>query len=482
MRTWPHRRLASITAIVVTSALAGTAAIAQPSPADPAIGPGTAPAKPGALAKLPKIAPSPGPGQQVPRTPARPVADEVLSPKAIDDAIDRGLAEILKLQVGQGAYEQSEWPYEGVYRVAGKIPVGYRIGGTAITARALLEAPGYDTDEARKAAVARATRFICAAMNDPLMSIDNYDAGYDVRGWGYTYGLWFLVALDRAKAIPADQADAVREATAFCLRGITQTQVPMGTPGRPRTAPNSAPNAQPATTPAQRAGWNYARPAGRDTPGAPSSFMTAATLIALHEARAAGHEVDQGMIDRALSFLERTSPALPADIGPETPRPPRTVVYSGVARPNTPLDGGRSDGLPGATGRMCVVAVAQKLWKAGHDDDLRHAVDSFITHWDELDKRRQGTGTHVPPYGVAPYYFMFAHYYAAAAVELLPEPERASRRDRITRLLMSVRAPDGTWNDRVFARSGAYGTAMALLALRHGQIATRGAPNSPMQP
>jgi hypothetical protein len=432
------------------------------------------------------ISPSPGPGQQVQRTPVREIVESDLSPKALDDAIAVGLAEILKLQDGQGAYEQSEWPYEGVYRVAGKIPVGYRIGGTAIAARALLEAPNYNADEPRKAAVARATRFICAAMNDPLMSIDDYDAGYDVRGWGYTYGLWFLVALDRAGAIPADQADAVREATAFCLRGITQTQVPMGTPPRRAAPSKDAPAAVPAAAPAQRAGWNYARPAGRDTPGAPSSFMTASTLIALHEARAAGHDVDQGMIDRALAFLERTSPALPADTKPDispdakapAPRPPRTVVYSGVARPNTPLDGGRSDGLPGATGRMCVVAVAQKLWNAGHDDDLRNAVDSFITHWDELDKRRQGTGTHVPPYGVAPYYFMYAHYYAAAAVELLPEPDRASRRERITRLLMSVRTPDGTWNDRVFKRSSAYGTAMALLALRQGHSAKQ----SPMQP
>jgi hypothetical protein len=37
--------------------------------------------------------------------------------------IDRAVNEMVKTQEPDGA-----WPYEGVYRVAGKIPVGYRIG------------------------------------------------------------------------------------------------------------------------------------------------------------------------------------------------------------------------------------------------------------------------------------------------------------------------------------------------------------------
>jgi hypothetical protein len=40
-------------------------------------------------------------------------------------------------------------------------------------------------------------------------------------------------------------------------------------------------------------------------------------------------------------------------------------------------------------------------------------------------------------------------------------------------LLFSVRGEDGGWNDRVFERSKAYGTAMAMLALL---AAKEGAP------
>ncbi len=96
---------------------------------------------------------------------------------------------------------------------------------------------------------------------------------------------------------------------------------------------------------------------------------------------------------------------------------------------------------------------------------LRGAVDAFIVHWRWLDERREQPGTHAGPYGIAPYYFYFAHYYAALAVELLPAHERGEYRRRIRELLFSVRREDGSWNDRVFARSANYGTSMAMLAI-----------------
>jgi len=101
----------------------------------------------------------------------------------------------------------------------------------------------------------------------------------------------------------------------------------------------------------------------------------------------------------------------------------------------------------------------------GSVDRVRAAVDAFIVHWKWLDDRRAKTGTHIGPYAVAPYYFMFAHHYAARAIELLPANEREEYRRRTNELLMSVRSQDGSWNDRVFTRSSAYGTAFALLSL-----------------
>src|SRR5437899_2048624 len=110
---------------------------------------------------------------------------------AIPAAVERGVAVILGLQEGDG---KGEWPYEGVYRVRGEIPVGYRVGGTGISALALVSAPGYSESKERQEAVARAVDFVCGSISDPLMNPD-YDSTYDVRGWGYTYGLELLLRL-----------------------------------------------------------------------------------------------------------------------------------------------------------------------------------------------------------------------------------------------------------------------------------------------
>jgi hypothetical protein len=361
----------------------------------------------------------------------------------IPEAVTRAAALILEMQEGDA---KDRWPYEGVYRVQGEIPVGYEVGGTAICATALLRAPGYDTDAVRQGAVARATKFVCGAIDHPLMSIDDYDAGYDVRGWGYTYGLAFLLELkargglggmavavnagakgkEAAEAPPGPAPappDAIETAISFYLRGIHSTEIPG--PG----------------------GWSYARPRGRDKVGPPSPFMTAPTLQALFEAKRQGYGVDEAVVARALDTLESAR------------TPAGAVVYAGKSGEN------ERDAIPGATGRM--LAAETTLYLAGRStpDRIRGSIDAFIVHWEWLDKRRAQQGTHAPPYAIAPYYFYFAHYHAAQAVEFLPEAERPEYRRRINALLFSVRQEDGSWNDRVFPRTASYGTSMAAMAL-----------------
>ena len=106
------------------------------------------------------------------------------SSAAIDQAINRGVQLVLRMQEGD---EDAEWPYEGVYRVKGVIPVGYRVGGSAIAADALILALGYEDDAKRQSAVRRACVFITNSIDHPLMA-HHFESRYDVRGWGYTYG------------------------------------------------------------------------------------------------------------------------------------------------------------------------------------------------------------------------------------------------------------------------------------------------------
>ncbi len=364
--------------------------------------------------------------------PAAGGPDPVAGPAAPPDeagmraAIERGVEFLLSAQEGETG---AEWPYEGVYRVNGTIPVGYRIGGTGIVGECLVRTPGYASDARRQEAVRRACRFVCDGIREPLMD-PVYDAGYDVRGWGYCYGARFLLALRAAKAVPAGMEPDAEAALRWYLDAMQRTEIP------------------------EVGGWNYARQPGIETPCPASPFMTAPCLQALFEARAQGLAVDAAVVDRALAALERCR------------TPQGNFAYSAQRQTREP-----ARTMPGAIGRM--VCAETLLLRAGRSDvaSVRGALDAFLAHWRQLEVRRRKPGTHVGPYGVAPYYFFFGFWHACDAVECLPEADRAEYRRQLAQLILAVRDADGTWDDRVFPRTRNFGTAMAIMSLQRPALA-----------
>ena len=115
--------------------------------------------------------------------------------------------------------------------------------------------------------------------------------------------------------------------------------------------------------------------------------------------------------------------------------------------------------------RSAVSETTLVLLGGGSTDAIRAGLNAFHTHWDDLKKRHQQPKTHEPPFMIAPYYFYYGHRYAAQAIQMLPEDERAKERDRLLEVILRTREPNGTWNDRVFPRSANYGTSMIVLAL-----------------
>ena len=178
--------------------------------------------------------------------------------------------------------------------------------------------------------------------------------------------------------------------------------------------------------------------------------MTAPALLALYRARAAGEPLSGGVVRRAISALER------GRLG--------TGAFQYVTNP-AGVTGMGFESVPGAAARMPLCEMALYLAGRGSVDRIRGALDAFFENWKHLEARRQKQGTHAPPYMIAPYYFFFAHLYAAEAVELLPAEERPKYRQRLWGLLLEVREADGSWNDRVFERSQSFGTSMAVLAI-----------------
>ena len=355
------------------------------------------------------------------------------APLDVEAASKMGIAAMLALQEGEGG---DQWPYEGVYKEdRGQLPVGYRVGGTAIACLGLIGTPGYRADEARKAAVAKGVAFVLATLDAPRMQIE-FIGTYDVRGWGHIYALQLLLMLEDHGLVPGSAKD-VPAKTKWLVKALVESAIP------------------------QRGGWNYSRPKGYLSPeNRASTFMTAPALQALFHAKARGHAVPDEVVTQALDALERSRAkpggyayGAPADSMAEVDEP--QLEKSGIM-----------DRTPSSAARA--VACETTLLLAGRGDPVRleTAIGRFFEHWDELAKRKSQPRTHIPPYGIAPYYFMFGHVYCAQGIERLASAgKREQLRAKLRSVLALSRDEDGSWNDRDFGRSGGYGTAFALLTL-----------------
>ena len=319
----------------------------------------------------------------------------------------------------------SEWPYEGVYRVGpdGRIPPGYRIGGTSIVCLSLFDAPGYDKDKDRKDAIARAMVFVLDTLeNDPGM-VAGPKRGYDVRGWGHAYALRFLLRAKELGRIKKDQIERVESMIPHLLGCLEANENPGG-------------------------GWNYANN------NSSSPFMTPSTLIALYEAKDQGYAFDPQLVERGLASLERGRTA-------------ETGSYSySIGRRN------RSEPMAASAARSAASELV--LFQAGRSDSerLKTAIDGFFANWDHLFDRKSKQGTHEGEFSIAPYYFFYGHTYTALAIEYLPKEERAKYRTMMRETLWRTLEDDGGWNDRIFPRTRSFSTAMSLIAIQAEDMPT----------
>jgi len=328
-----------------------------------------------------------------------------------DDLIKTAIKELIDMQEQDG-----DWPYQGVYRVAGQIPVGYRIGGTALVCEGLLAAaPG---DKQASAAIERGIAFILKTLEHPLMTPSTRDA-YDVRVWGHCYALNLFCRLREARRM-GEHAAEIESWIPKLVAALVKEELPKG-------------------------GWNYA------SRRAQAAFVTCPVTQSLLLARSQGEDVPADVFKRAREVLEKAR----LDSG--------TFVYSGVVPEARRKDDGKN--LPGSVARSAVCETTLRLLGGGSEAAVVSALSAFHEHWEWLEKRRAKSGTHEPPYAIAPYYFYYGHRYAAQAIQVLPKDQRATQREQLLEKIMRTRSEDGTWNDRVFPRSRNFGTNMVMLAL-----------------
>ncbi|MBI4563893.1 MAG: hypothetical protein HY716_04270 [Planctomycetes bacterium] len=341
-----------------------------------------------------------------PEVPILPPQKDV--PKS--EAIHVGVQELLRLQEKSGRWIY-ELPSDG--GEPKNIWLGIEVGGTAVVAEALLFAAPEDKEV--QAAVHRALAFILEKLAKPKMA-PLTRRRYDYRIWGHCLTLQ-LFCYVRARNVAGEHADAVKEWIPRLIDTLVKEESRGG-------------------------GWTYAG-AGA------AAFVTAPVLQSLLVARSHGEDVPDEILERGRKSLE-------------TSRMPSGAYYYGG---NSAKPGWNGGGLPGSAGRTVVSEATLLLLGGGSPERLQFALDNFHKHWNDLALRRQKRGTHGGKYGIASYYFYFAHRYAAQAVELLPEEKRAQERERMFQTILKTRDEDGTWNDRPYKRSRVVGTAYALMVL-----------------
>ncbi|MGD0461936.1 MAG: hypothetical protein ABSB74_05570 [Tepidisphaeraceae bacterium] len=202
-------------------------------------------------------------------------------------------------------------------------------------------------------------------------------------------------------------------------------------------------------------GWNYYDfDAGAQQPaGGPTSFGTAAGLVALYDARHAGYEISGDMVKRGLRRLAEMR--LPND----------AVLYDTDTKYMPLLP---ANMLRGSIGRAVATDFAMLLWGSPKVDPsaCRKALDNFFREHAALEMGRKTPMPHTSWYQTSGYYYYFDHYYAACLIELLGPDAKRQYAPQLMDVILPHQEPDGSWWDYpMWDYHKPYGTAFAIMSL-----------------
>lgn len=367
----------------------------------------------GGCARVPLAERGPKPHRIVP--PAR---------EAIEQSIQRGVEFLLKSQNRDGSWGSARRT-KGL-NIYAPVPGSHHAFHGAVTAlavSALLETGGSQADQA----VDRGEAWLVA--NLPRVRRAEPAALYNC--WTHAYGLQALVRLaHRHAAHPARREGLLK---------LAQDQVQLL-----------------ERYESLDGGWGYYdfRAHTQKPNSHPTSFTTAAALVALHEARAAGVAVPDRLIERAMATLRRQR------------NPDFTYNYSENLKwwPRAGIN------LPGGSlGRSQAGNIALRLWgdKSVTDGVLKAWLNRLFARNDWLGIGRKRPIPHEAWFQVAGYFYYFGHYYAALCIEELKAADRPYFQGHLAHILLARQEKDGSWWDYpLYDYHQPYGTAFALMSLR----------------
>ncbi len=336
---------------------------------------------------------------------SRDEVPQTLTPEQARQVLERALAGLVARQNPDGSW--------GTGALTGAFELGYSVetfydwntAANALGVLALLECE--ETPE-RRAALEKALEWLCTTRLPARGSEWDVDAT-----WPALYG---FVATVRAACDPRFQAEPwpgkIRARGLALLDILLRNQAPDG-------------------------GWAYYdKPPFSRRPTWATSFCTALVIPWLARARDLGWGPEQPVIDRAVRYVRRC--ALPGG------------AYEYDLRPIPRVTGGEHiNHLKGSLGRIqvCNWGLASVGEPHVTSDRIREGLTAFFEHHRFLDVARMRPIPHEAYYANAGYFYFFGHYYAAQAINLLPEQERERWHAKLRPHIAKTQRRDGSASD-----------------------------------
>jgi len=298
---------------------------------------------------------------------------------------------------------------------------------TGITCVALMDLES-DIRPEEEAALRRGLDFLLAESR--VKRVSSWDVD---NTWGYVYALE-AAARGLLRKLPEPLPAATRAGLLALGRDLVALLSRHQTPG---------------------GGWGYYdAPPFMRRPSWATSFTTSAAILSLLEARDAGIEVPQKMLDRSVRAVTRCR------------LPSGAYTYSVEAIPSPGSIVG-IDQVKGSLSRIQAGNLALRRAGAGIESaDLAHGLDEFFRYHRFLAIGRGRPIPHEAYYAVAGYFFFFGHYHAAGVIESLPVQERERYWTPLREKVLECQEDDGSmWDFHSHRYHRAYGTAWGLSVL-----------------
>jgi len=249
--------------------------------------------------------------------------------------------------------------------------------------------------------------------------------------WALAYGLRALAQAIRTDAPGADE-EALRAEAARLVKSIHIYQVPDG-------------------------GFGYYDFDAKTfhPSGTGMSFTTATVLVALHEARRAGVEVPDRMIERAVKSVRACR------------KKDGSYLYGGYLKYRPRMGVNQPKGSSLRTQACNVALHFFKRFKGGvTEEDLCDGLRDLEAHHRFAVAGVRRPIPHESWYQVSGYFYLYGHMYAAMVLERLPGADQRRFWPHVVRAVLKCREPDGSfWDYPIYGYGKAYGTGYALMTL-----------------